>query len=194
MKRVAVIRRGLMHTGGSEIAETAIILPLLFMFFMAIFWFGQAFRVYGAITQAARQGARAAVAPICATCSLATGVTDEALQNAVNAVTSSLSAAGLNTAQLQAYSQAQVTGLCTCGTGPGCAGAAASSCDGSPGINICVQENVQLSYPSNGGAGTCGTSVSMRYKSAFSFPIPFTTLDLQNVSIYGQAQMRLESQ
>jgi Flp pilus assembly protein TadG len=176
---------------GSEVAETAIILPLLFMFFMAIFWFGQAFRVYGAITQAARQGARAAVAPICSTCTIPTGVTDEALQNATTAVTNSLTAAGLNTAQLQPYSQAQVPGFCQCGTGPGCG--TTVSCD-SASINICVQENVQLSYASTGGAGTCGTSVSMRYKSPFSFPIPFTNLDLQNVSLYAQSEMRSESQ
>jgi hypothetical protein len=175
---------------GSEIAETAIILPLLFMFFMAIFWFGQAFRVYGAITQAARQGARAAVAPVCATCSVPTGVTDEALQNATTAVTNSLTAAGLSTAQLQGP-PTQVPNLCSCGTGPGCSGSV--SCD-TASINICVQENVQLSFPSNGGAGTCGTSVSMRYRSAFQFYIPFTNLNLQNVSLYGQAQMRSESQ
>ena len=55
-------------TRGTEIAEMAVVLPLLFMLLMGIFWFGQAFRVYGTLTQAARAGARAAVAPVCATC------------------------------------------------------------------------------------------------------------------------------
>ena len=54
-------------TRGDEIAENAMILPLLFMVILAIFWFGQAFRIYGTITHAARQGARAAVAPVCPT-------------------------------------------------------------------------------------------------------------------------------
>ena len=52
----------------SEIAETAMILPLFFMIFLAILWFGQGFRIYGTITRAAREGARAAVAPVCTTC------------------------------------------------------------------------------------------------------------------------------
>ncbi len=43
------------------------ILPLFFMIFLAILWFGQAFRIYGTITRAAREGARAAVAPVCTT-------------------------------------------------------------------------------------------------------------------------------
>jgi len=51
-------------TRGAEIAETAMVLPLVFMMLMAIFWFGQAFRIYGTITHAAREGARAAVAPV----------------------------------------------------------------------------------------------------------------------------------
>ena len=56
------------NTSGAEIAETAMILPCSSWLFMAIFWFGQAFRYYGTITHAARQGARAAVVPACATC------------------------------------------------------------------------------------------------------------------------------
>src|ERR1700735_3567025 len=59
---------------GTEIAEMAVVLPLLFMLLMGIFWFGQAFRVYGTLTQSARAGARAAVAPVCATCAPTTGV------------------------------------------------------------------------------------------------------------------------
>ncbi|MGA9977139.1 MAG: TadE family protein, partial [Candidatus Sulfotelmatobacter sp.] len=45
---------------GSEIAEAALVLPLMFMMLIGIFWFGQAFSMYGTITHAARQGARAA--------------------------------------------------------------------------------------------------------------------------------------
>jgi TadE-like protein len=173
---------------GSEIAETAMILPLLFMFVMAIFWFGQAFRIYGAITHAARQGARAAVAPACTTCTAPTG--DVPLQNATTAVSNDFASAHLSTAPLQA--PVAVPNLCACGAAPGCG--APVPCDGGPTINICVQENVQLSYPSNGGAGTCGTSVSMRYQSPFHFSIPFTDLDLRNITLYGQSQMRSETQ
>ncbi len=87
-------------TRGTELAEAAVVLPLLFMILMGIFWFGQAFRIYGTLTQATRAGARAAVAPVCATCGAgATGVA-----NAQTAVQNVLAAAHLSTNQLVANS------------------------------------------------------------------------------------------
>src|SRR5260370_17115352 len=72
------------ETRGQEIAEAALVLPILFMLMLGIFWFGQAFSIYGTITHAAREGARAAVAPLCATCG--TPLDSAAVaQNAVNA-------------------------------------------------------------------------------------------------------------
>jgi hypothetical protein len=53
---------------------------------------------------------------------------------------------------------------------------------------------VQLSFASQGGAGTCGTSVSARYQFPFHFSIPLTEMDLGKVLLPGQAQMRLETQ
>ncbi|MGA8213559.1 MAG: TadE family protein [Candidatus Sulfotelmatobacter sp.] len=173
---------------GTEIVESALVLPLVFMFVMAIFWFGQAFRIYGTLTHAAREGARAAVASVCTTC--AAGNTPE--QNAVTAVSNDMAAAHLSTAQLQPLASWTPPALCPCGTGPGCG--TPRACDGAPSINVCVQENVQLSYPSVGGAGTCGTSVSMRYRYPYHFSIPLTPLDIGNVLLPGQAQMRVESQ
>src|SRR5271167_4371229 len=55
-------------TVGSEIAEAALVLPILFMLLLGIYWFGRAFNVYSTINHAAREGARAAVAQSCATC------------------------------------------------------------------------------------------------------------------------------
>ena len=60
--------------------------------------------------------------------------------------------------------------------------------------DVCVQEPVQLSYPSQGGAGTCGVSVSARYQYPYHFSIPLTNLDIGNVLLPGQAQMRVETQ
>jgi Flp pilus assembly protein TadG len=187
----------LRDTSASEIAEFAMIVPLLFMFLIAIFWFGQAFRVYGTLTQATRAGARAAVAPVCATCP-ASGSTPA--QIAQTAVTNAMSAAHLNTAQLVPTSQwtVPVPNLCQCNSGGTSASSCTSpvSCDASVSIQMCVQPNVQLSYPtgSQGGMGTCGTSVSLRYQYPFSFKIPLTNLDLGNIQIPGQSQMRVETQ
>jgi Flp pilus assembly protein TadG len=193
-KSGATIWRGLARNSrGAEIAETAMILPLLFVFVMAIFWFGQAFRIYGTITQAARQGARAAVAPACATCTAATTPT----QNAVAAVTSAMTAANLNTAQLQPLASWTPPTLCPCQSASSSCGGNAVACDPAATINACVQTNVQLSYTSGAlgtGAGTCGTSVSMRYKYPYSFVIPYTTLNLGNIALPADAQMRAETQ
>jgi Flp pilus assembly protein TadG len=174
-------------TRGAEIAETAMILPLLFMMLMAIFWFGQAFRIYGTITHAAREGARSAVAPVCATCAAVTA--NGAALNAVTAVNSALSAAKLDPNQVQMPSPIP--------TFTGCGGGIVNSCFptvASPTSNVCVQFNVQLSSSTLGGAGTCGTSVSFGYKYPYHFAIPFTSLDLGNISLPAQAQMRVETQ
>jgi Flp pilus assembly protein TadG len=176
------------NTRGAEIAETAMVLPLVFMMLMAIFWFGQAFRIYGTITHAAREGARAAIAPVCATC--ASGNTPA--QNALAAVNSALAAAKLDPAKVQA--PAAPPTLYVCGSlGTSCGGVAA--CDSSV-TNMCVQTHVQLSSCSNTPAGeaTCGTSVSFGYRYPYHFGIPYTTLDLGNITLPAQAQMRVETQ
>ncbi|MFZ0759120.1 MAG: TadE/TadG family type IV pilus assembly protein [Candidatus Sulfotelmatobacter sp.] len=174
-------------TRGSEIAESAVILPLLFMVVMAIFWFGQAFRIYGTITHAAREGARAAVVPACATCSATTSA-----QNAVNAVNSVLAAAKLNSALVQQPVPPPVLYACTqsspCGSAVPCTYVGSS--------NVCVQSNVQLSSctATPASEATCGTAVSFGYKYPYHFVIPLTTLDLGNITLPAQAQMRMETQ
>jgi len=55
-------------TSGAEIAEAAIVLPLVFMLMLGIYWFGRAYNIYATVTHAAREGARAATAPACALC------------------------------------------------------------------------------------------------------------------------------
>jgi Flp pilus assembly protein TadG len=171
---------------GSEIAEFAMILPLFFMIFMGVFWFGQAFRIYGTLTHGARAGAEAAVAAVCTTCP--GGATPAA--NAQTAVYNALAAAHLDKNNLVAWGGASPKWtpptFVSCTPQP-------VSCDNSI-TDVCVQTNVQLSAPAQGGMGTCGISVSARYQYAYSFRIPLTSLDLGNMLLPGQAQMRLESQ
>ena len=64
----SIVRRLADDTSGAEIAEAAAVLPLMFMILLGIFWFGQAFSIYGTITRAAQEGARAGAAPYCTTC------------------------------------------------------------------------------------------------------------------------------
>ena len=161
---------------GAEIAETAMILPLLFIIFMAIFWFGQAFRIYSTLTHGARAGAEAAVAPVCTTCSA--GAATPAT-NAQAAMYSALAAAHLDKNNLVSTSAWTRPNLCVCiPNNPTSSCASTSvSCDNTV-ADVCVQTNVQLSYPSLGGMGTCGISVSARYKypyqlsDSFQYPGP----------------------
>jgi len=191
MKSLWTISRDLVtDTSGQEIVESAFVLPLIFMFVMGIIWFGLAFFIYGTLTQGARAGAEAAVAPVCTTC--AAGSTQATI--AQTAVYNALAAGHLSKSQLAPTSSWTPPLLCSCGsvsTRASCSTALA--CDSSV-TDVCVQVNVQLSYSSPGGAGTCGTSVSARYRYPFHFSIPLTNLDIGNVLLPGQAQMRAETQ
>lgn len=53
---------------GAAIVETAIVLPVLLTLLIGIFWMGRAYNIYETISRAAREGARFAAAPSCATC------------------------------------------------------------------------------------------------------------------------------
>jgi hypothetical protein len=168
---------------GAEIAEAAAVLPLMFMILIGIFWFGQAFSIYGAITRAAQEGARAGAAPVCTTCSAG----NSAVTNAANAVNAALSIANLNSSVMRQPSTPPnfPSGTCNVGGGPG-----APTCM-SGSSKICVQEPVLLSNTTNGTA-VCGISVSFQYP--FQFNLPFTSLNNQKIWMTASARVRLETQ
>jgi len=171
------LRRLAVETRGAEIAEAAAVLPLMFMILLGIFWFGQAFSIYGAITRAAQEGARAGVAPYCATCSGANSATT----NAVNAVTTALLASKLDPTQIQ--SPPLQPGLPSCTSG-------FVSCSVTS-TQVCVQSPVLLK-DSGATAGVCGMSVSFQYP--FQFWLPFTSLNKQKIWINASARVRMENQ
>ncbi len=176
--RRSTLRRLAGETRGAEIAEAAAVLPLMFMMLLGIFWFGQAFSMYGTITRAAQEGARAAVAPACTTCG--TAVTPAT--NAYNAIQTVLTTAKLDPTKMQ--QPTTTPNLLACSTGT------AQACDGTPS-NVCIQESVQLSMRAGGGVGVCGTSVSFQYP--FQFWLPFTSLNKQQILLSASARMRLET-
>lgn len=189
-----IVRNIAKDTRGTEIVESAFVLPIVFMFVIGVIWFGLVFLIYGTLAQGTRTGAEAAVAPFCATC----GTTPSPAASAQTAVYNALAAAHLNKNNLVPWGGTSpkwtVPMLCTCGTATSSSACTtAAPCD--TGVtDACVQVNVQLSYPSQGGAGTCGVSVSARYQYPYHFSIPLTTLDIGNVLVPGQAQMRAETQ
>jgi Flp pilus assembly protein TadG len=169
-------------THGAEIAEAAAVLPLMFMILLGIFWFGQAFSLYGAITRAAQEGARAGVAPPCTTCgtSAATGVL---AANASAAATAALKASNLDPAQMQSPSPPAFPPSQQCNgfvQSAGCAGTGSA----------CVQLPVQLVTTAQGGGG-CGISVYFQYP--FKFWLPFTSLNNQQILLTASARVRMET-
>jgi hypothetical protein len=174
-------------TGGSEIAEAALVLPILFMLLLGIYWFGRAFNVYSTINHAAREGARAAVAPQCATCANANPgclgghncslTTDQIADQVKQAL------------QASHLDPGQVTNL---PASPLACGGGTSSCTlptaGRP--QLCVYYNVQLlpnTLPNGSGAPACGTAVEFQYP--FQFFFPFTSLNMQRIMLNAGVQM-----
>jgi hypothetical protein len=174
------LRRLAREARGTEIAEAALVLPLMFMMLLGIFWFGQAFRIYGTITHSAREGARAGAAPSCSSCA----VGSTASQKAYNAVQSALAAGKLDIANAKPPSSAPSLVSCLPG-GP------TPTCDAAfP--KLCIQRNIQLSDPTSGGAGVCGISVSFQYPYQFWFP--GTNLNNQLIQLHAVARVRMETQ
>lgn len=166
------------ETRGTEIAEAAAVLPLMFLFLLGIFWFGQAFSIYGAITRAAEDGARAGAAPYCTTCT----ITNSPATNAVKAVNASLLASKLDPTQIPVPSAPPTFTACSVAT---------TGCATVPGSNVCVQGPVQISNTA-GGSTVCGVSVSFQYP--FQFWLPFTSLNNQRILLKASARVRMENQ
>ena len=170
-------------TTGQEIAEAAAVLPLMFMVLLGIFWFGQAFSIYGTITRAAQEGARAGAAPFCSTCS--TPASSRPSQLAANAVQAALQIDKLDPTRAR-YPAVQPTfNSCIVGIGN-------APCDATASTNVCIQNPVQLSSTAlSGAAGVCGISVSFQYP--FQFWLPFTSLNKQQIWLNASARVTMET-
>src|SRR5208282_5360580 len=136
----------LVRTDGSEIAEVAVVLPLVFMLLLGIVWFGRAFNIYSTIQQAAQQGAITAARATCATCSTSnTFPVDATVTGAVEAV---MKSSNLDTTQILANAPSPI--FCTKAPDP--AGACSTSID-----NITVCRSVQVNPPTSTRPPQCGT-------------------------------------
>lgn len=176
----SVWRKLIVDTHGAEIAEAAAVLPLMFMFLLGIFWFGQAYSLYGTITRAAQDGARAGAAPYCTTCNTPNGP----VINAGNAVKAALTVAHLDPNQVRLPASPPTFVNCLNGN-------PVASCNGATAY-ACVESEVQLIPPDGIGTGVCGISVSLQYP--FQFHLPFTGLDNRQILLSASASVRMENQ
>ncbi len=158
---------------GAEIFEFALVLPLLLSLLLGIFWMARAYNIYQTITRAAREGARQAVAPTCASCGNAR-VDAGTIQSTVFGA---LTASSLDTTK--------VTSAACPGTLPGNAACADTGTYCRAGA-ICIIWD----YPLNPGESPpeLGVVVSLGYP--VDFPIPF--VNLPSITVSTQVQMREE--
>lgn len=177
-----MISRLASETTGAEIAEAAAVLPLMFMILVGIFWFGQAFSIYGAINRAAHDGARAGSIAYCVTCTGANTLPQYAT-NAVNAVNTALTQSKLDPTLARLPAPLLAFNVCPGITGNTNCGAVSS--------NVCVQMPVQISDPNTGASGACGISVSFQYP--YQFWLPFSSLNKQKIYLNASAQVRMEN-
>ena len=167
---------------GAEIAEAAMVLPLVFMFLLGIVWFGRAFNIYSTIQQAAQQGAIAAARPTCATCPTTfggTGAVDTAVSNVMQA------------------SSVDPNQIINPGVG-------ASPCTTSAkNITVCQQVVLSSTPPLPSPLTSCGSppepsptqfcGMLVTFQYPFTFYLPFTSLNLSTVRMTAQAQTRMEN-
>jgi TadE-like protein len=173
--------RQLAGTNGAEIAEVAMVLPLVFMLLLGIVWFGRAFNIYSTIQQAAQQGAIAAARATCATCVGGNAAPSATAVDGV--VVGVLNASNLDTGQIQQWEANNTTPP---GVQPCPAPAAAPSCN-LTGNNIWVCSSVLLNSATQ--PAQCGSLVSFRYP--FHLNLPFSSLN--QVTLSAQAQSRMEN-
>jgi len=181
MSKLKTLVHKLKSAEAAEIAEAALVLPLVFMFLLGIIWFGRAFNIYSTIQQAAQQGALAAARPTCATCgnTFSSGPSYTAV---VNAVTSVMKASNVDPGQITSN---PVTG-----------------CSTTSNITVCQQVELNsttsplttcpsLTPPTPTPSQVCGTMVTFQYP--FQFYFPGTSLNLTQITLTAQAQSRMEN-
>jgi Flp pilus assembly protein TadG len=187
IKRIA---RQLVGTDGAEIAEAALVLPLVAMLLFGIIWFGRAFNIYSTIQQAAQQGALTAARATCATCgdapapdgSVTTCPVTGSPGSVTYAVETVMCASNLDPTQIPPNSNSPSPVSCANPATP-------VTCSNPGNITICRQ--VLLNPPASTQPPQCGTIVSFQYPFQFNFP--GTSLNMQKIILSAQAQSRMEN-
>lgn len=176
------IGRRLKSCDGAEIAEAALVLPLVFTMLFGTIWFGRAFNIYSTIQQAAQQGAIKAARATCATCGAAfppaTTVTGavEAVMNASNVPPSAIIATSPNPGMVACPPPAPPPPL-------------AGPCQQTDNIWVCT--SVELNPTGATSPVQCGVVVTFQYPFVFNFP--GTSLNMQQILMTAQAQSRMEN-
>jgi Flp pilus assembly protein TadG len=151
-------------TQAAEIAEFAIVLPILLFLVLAMFWVGQAYNISNNLNKAATDGLAAALKNSCATC----GNTAASNTQIADAIEKAFQAGNLKPNSLQSFSPT-----------PNCP-SPVTSLTSATGVtyNVEVCTNLAL-WP---GSTITGTRVAMQYQMPIMSPVSsFRTLRLSAV-------------
>ena len=161
---------------GAALVEAALVLPLLLMLLVGTVWLGRAYNVYQTITRAAREGARYAVLPSCATCNPANQMTETYTSAGTTSSPACLSAP---TYEFTNYVAPSLL---------------ASQLDPNNTVvqQTFCQQAVVLNPTSDSSSQQCGIEVSFEYP--LQLAIPFTSLNASTINIPTSVTMRMENQ
>jgi Flp pilus assembly protein TadG len=153
-------------TDAAEIAEFAIVLPILFFLILAMFWVGQAYNISNNLNKAATDGLSAALKNTCAVSCANTPATNAQIADAIE---TAFQAGNLKSGNLQAYTPT-----------PNCPSGAITSVTSSSGTTYTVE--ICRSLPLWPGSTTPGTRVAMQYQMPIMSPVSaFRTLRVSAV-------------
>jgi hypothetical protein len=185
VKRIACKLRS---ADGAEIAEAALVLPLVFMLLLGIVWFGRAYNIYSTIQQAAQQGAITAARSSCVVSCGDVAATATTVDGVITAV---MQASNLSPSQIQLPPNppncAPGQTCISCPSPPFPPVLSSGLCSSTASIYVC--QNVELN-PAAGQPIQCGSVVSFQYP--FQFYFPGTSLNMSQIILTAQAQSRME--
>lgn len=157
----------------AEIAEFAIVLPILFFLVLAMFWLGQAYNISNNLNKAATDGLAVALKNSCATCGNA-AATDIQIADAIE---KAFQAGNLKAGNLRPFTAT-----------PSCPSTRFTSVTSSSGISYNVEVCAGLPlWPT--ATTVLGTRIAMQYQSPISSPVGA----FRNLTLTAVVQGRPES-
>jgi len=159
---------------GQQIAEAALVLPILFLILLGIFWFGRAFNMASTVERAAKHAIEA-FHQTCATC----GNTTPTNAQIVARVNAALQDDHLAVANVASYSPPFA-----------CQATAAPTCTTLQGVEICT------GAPLTCGTATCQTppvacgtdpELGVRVSFGYRFTSPLPIANLQAITLHASA-------
>jgi Flp pilus assembly protein TadG len=160
---------------GAEIAEFAIVLPILFFLVLAMFWLGQAYNISNNLNKAATDGLAATLKNTCATC----GNTAATSTQIADAIEKAFQAGNLKAGLLKSYTPKPGT--------PSCPSSAVTSVTSSTGVAYTLE--ICTAMPLWPASSVLGTRVAMEYQTPLSSPIGA----FKNVTVQAVVQGRPEN-